>query len=131
MPICGSFKSICPCNSYKTKGAAEKQFTLLTSQGFDISPAMLDVAVDREIEGDLCLHDLGQGLPLRAGAFDGAISISAIQWLCNAVRTANCPGNRSIWSPEEQSLYSQVSQLNWHVHGAFCNLVLNTQISAC
>ena len=46
---------------------------------------MLDVAVEREAEGDLCLHDIGQGLPLRAGKFDGAISISAIQWLCNAV----------------------------------------------
>lgn len=47
---------------------------------------MLDVAVDREVEGDLLLADLGHGLPLRAGAFDGAISISAVQWLCNAVR---------------------------------------------
>lgn len=54
-------------------------------QGLDISAAMLDVALDREVEGDLCLHDMGHGLPLRAGIFDGAISISAIQWLCNAV----------------------------------------------
>ena len=52
----------------------------------DISRAMLDVAAEREVEGDLALGDLGQGLPLRAGAFDGAISISAVQWLCNAVR---------------------------------------------
>jgi SAM-dependent methyltransferase len=56
-------------------------------QGADISPAMLDVARDREVEGDLLLNDLGHGLPLRAGAFDGAISISAVQWLCNAVRS--------------------------------------------
>ena len=47
---------------------------------------MLDVALEREVEGDLCLHDLGHGLPLRPGCFDGAISISAVQWLCNAVR---------------------------------------------
>ena len=40
------------------------------------------------MEGDVCLHDLGQGLPLRPGTFDGAISISAVQWLCNAVRAA-------------------------------------------
>ena len=46
---------------------------------------MVDVARDREVEGDLCLHDLGHGLPLRPGTFDGAISISAVQWLCNAV----------------------------------------------
>jgi len=52
--------------------------------GFDISQAMLEVASDREVEGDLCLHDMGHGLPLRPGVFDGAISISAIQWLCNA-----------------------------------------------
>ena len=47
---------------------------------------MLDVAREREVEGDLCLADLGQGMPLRTGVFDGAISISAVQWLCNAVR---------------------------------------------
>ena len=52
----------------------------------DISEAMLDVALDREVEGDLCVGDLGQGLPFRTGTFDGAISISAVQWLCNAVR---------------------------------------------
>lgn len=58
-------------------------------QGFDISNAMLDVAVEREVEGDLCLHDLGAGMPLRTGTFDGAVSISAVQWLCNAVRTTS------------------------------------------
>ncbi|DBA73659.1 TPA: hypothetical protein ACH3X2_009642 [Trebouxia sp. C0005] len=52
--------------------------------GLDISEAMLGVAKEREVEGDLCLHDLGHGLPLRPGSFDGAISISAVQWLCNA-----------------------------------------------
>lgn len=54
-------------------------------QGMDISEDMLDVASEREVEGDLCLHDLGHGLPLRPGSFDGAVSISAVQWLCNAV----------------------------------------------
>lgn len=54
-------------------------------QGLDISEDMLEVAKDREVEGDLCLHDLGHGLPLRPGSFDGAVSISAVQWLCNAV----------------------------------------------
>lgn len=49
---------------------------------------MLDVAAEREVEGDLCLHDLGHGLPIRPGTVDGAISISAVQWLCNAVRPA-------------------------------------------
>ena len=62
---------------------------------------MLGVANERELEGDLACGDLGEGLPFRlkvnqlvnfmhtlfisrAGAFDGAISISALQWLCNA-----------------------------------------------
>ncbi len=63
----------------------------LPSQGFDISPAMLDVANEREVEGDLCLLDLGHGLPIRPGIFDGAISISALQWLCNAVSTMPLP----------------------------------------
>lgn len=62
---------------------SKRSFSMV--QGLDISCAMLDIAREREVEGDLCLQDLGQGLPLRAGIFDGAISISAIQWLCNAV----------------------------------------------
>src|SRR4051794_22990373 len=51
--------------------------------GIDISPSMLAVAIDRETDGDLLLGDIGQGIPFRAGTFDAAISISAIQWLCN------------------------------------------------
>ncbi|CAG8031035.1 unnamed protein product [Penicillium salamii] len=52
--------------------------------GMDISPSMLDVALQREVDGDLFLADIGQGVPFRPGSFDAAISISAIQWLCNA-----------------------------------------------
>ena len=37
------------------------------------------------------LGDLGHGLPLRPGSFDGAISISAVQWLCNADRAGHDP----------------------------------------
>jgi hypothetical protein len=55
---------------------------------------MLDVAVDREVEGDVALGDMGHGLPLRHGTFDGAISISAVQWLCNADKTNNEPKRR-------------------------------------
>lgn len=62
--------------------------------GLDISEDMLDVAREREVEGDLCLHDLGHGLPLRPGSFDGAISISAVQWLCNADQTGHEPRKR-------------------------------------
>ncbi|KAF8337526.1 williams-Beuren syndrome critical region protein 22 [Cantharellus anzutake] len=52
--------------------------------GMDISPSMLQVALEREVEGDLFLQDIGQGLGFRPGSFDGAISISVLQWLCNA-----------------------------------------------
>ncbi|KAG4031367.1 hypothetical protein MFRU_009g01450 [Monilinia fructicola] len=52
--------------------------------GMDISASMLDIALQRDVEGDLMLSDIGQGVPFRAGSFDAAISISAIQWLCNA-----------------------------------------------
>ncbi|XP_050208105.1 18S rRNA (guanine-N(7))-methyltransferase RID2 [Mercurialis annua] len=59
--------------------------------GFDISESMLNVAVEREVKGDLLLGDMGQGLPLRPGAIDGAISISAVQWLCNADKSSHEP----------------------------------------
>mmetsp|Transcript_62120 Transcript_62120/g.115240 ORF Transcript_62120/g.115240 Transcript_62120/m.115240 type:complete len:277 (-) Transcript_62120:100-930(-) len=62
--------------------------------GFDISQAMLNVAAEREVEGGLLLADAGQGLRLRPGIFDGAISISAIQWLCNADRKGHEPFKR-------------------------------------
>lgn len=62
--------------------------------GFDISQAMLDAACTRDVEGDLVLLDLGQGLALRTGTFDGAISVSAIQWLCNADKTCDEPRKR-------------------------------------
>ncbi|CAG8779452.1 25397_t:CDS:2, partial [Gigaspora rosea] len=41
--------------------------------GMDISPSMLQVALDREVEGDLFLQDVGQGMGFRPGTFDGAI----------------------------------------------------------
>uniref|UniRef100_A0A453PYW5 Methyltransferase domain-containing protein n=1 Tax=Aegilops tauschii subsp. strangulata TaxID=200361 RepID=A0A453PYW5_AEGTS len=47
--------------------------------GCDISQSMLDVALERETEGDLLLADMGEGLGLRPGVMDGAISISAVQ----------------------------------------------------
>ncbi|XP_073284114.1 18S rRNA (guanine-N(7))-methyltransferase RID2-like isoform X1 [Primulina huaijiensis] len=68
--------------------------------GLDISQAMLDVALEREVEGGLVLSDMGQGLGLRPGVVDGAISISAVQppavslsyqWLCNADKSSHEP----------------------------------------
>lgn len=62
--------------------------------GVDISQAMLEIAVEREVEGDLILGDLGHGVPFRAGSFDGAVSISALQWLCNADKRSHNPVKR-------------------------------------
>ncbi|OJJ02977.1 hypothetical protein ASPVEDRAFT_29519 [Aspergillus versicolor CBS 583.65] len=62
--------------------------------GMDISPSMLDIALQRGVEGDLFLADIGQGVPFRPGAFDAAISISAIQWLCNAETSDVSPEGR-------------------------------------
>lgn len=53
-----------------------------------------DVALEREVEGDLILGDMGQGCPFRAGSFDGAVSISALQWLCNADKSTHRPVQR-------------------------------------
>ncbi|MFH4983040.1 hypothetical protein AB6A40_009749 [Gnathostoma spinigerum] len=42
--------------------------------GIDISRSMLKVAQsDREVEGDLILGDMGNGIPFQPGTFDGAI----------------------------------------------------------
>jgi len=62
--------------------------------GTDISKSMLDVACEREVEGDLLESDMGQGLPFRAGTFDAAISVSALQWLGNADKKVNKPAQR-------------------------------------
>ncbi|XP_037806418.1 probable 18S rRNA (guanine-N(7))-methyltransferase [Lucilia sericata] len=62
--------------------------------GIDISKAMLDIAVEREVAGDVILGDMGQGMPFKPGTFDGAISISALQWLCNADKTSHNPHKR-------------------------------------
>uniref|UniRef100_A0A8C7G8I1 18S rRNA (guanine-N(7))-methyltransferase n=1 Tax=Oncorhynchus kisutch TaxID=8019 RepID=A0A8C7G8I1_ONCKI len=83
--------------------------------GVDISTAMLDVALDREVEGDLVLGDMGEGLPFRPGTFDeitidGLVKtdISALQWLCNADKKTHSPPKRlyTFFS----TLYSSLSR---------------------
>eukprot|EP00969_Alexandrium_andersonii_P225391 9954504-Alexandrium_andersonii.AAC.1 len=56
---------------------------------------MLDIAAERESPlGDVLERDMGEGLPFRAGTFDGAISISALQWLCYSNKKAHVPRER-------------------------------------
>lgn len=62
--------------------------------GMDISQPMLDEALERDVEGDLMCADAGIGVPFRMGSLDGAISVSAIQWLCNADRSDHNPYKR-------------------------------------
>lgn len=62
--------------------------------GMDISASMLAEALEKDVEGDILLADIGQGVPFRAGTFDAAISISAIQWLCNAETSDVSPEGR-------------------------------------
>lgn len=62
--------------------------------GLDISHSMLDVAADRELEGDLIHSDMGHGFGFRSGTFDGAVSISALQWLCSAEKKVQNPYKR-------------------------------------
>ena len=53
--------------------------------GTDISKGMMDVAMKvGDTEGDMVHSDMGHGFNFRPGTFDGAISISALQWLCSA-----------------------------------------------
>ena len=54
--------------------------------GSDLSEAMLKEAVDRDFNqgGDFAVADMGCAMAFRDGVFDGAISISALQWLLNS-----------------------------------------------
>ncbi|XP_065174418.1 probable 18S rRNA (guanine-N(7))-methyltransferase [Sycon ciliatum] len=62
--------------------------------GVDISEHMLNVAKEREVEGEVCLGDAGEGMFFRPGVFDGVVSISALQWLCNADKKDHRPAQR-------------------------------------
>lgn len=69
--------------------------------GADISEAMIDIAKQRKEDGDLedmqiIQSDLGEGLPFKPGSFDGAISVSALQWLCNADKKSHSPAKRLL-----------------------------------
>ncbi|CAN8076896.1 unnamed protein product [Agarophyton chilense] len=62
--------------------------------GTDLSPAMLNTALRNDVSGDLMLADAGDGVAIRMGCFDGAVSVSAVQWLCNADRSDHNPHRR-------------------------------------
>jgi len=45
---------------------------------------------------DFVQLDMGAGLPFQAAVFDGAISISAIQWLCHSNSKRDNPQKRLL-----------------------------------
>jgi len=62
--------------------------------GVDISAPMLQVAQEKDTEGDLVQQDMGTPLPFRPGVFDGAISISSLQWLGQSYSSGQVPFRR-------------------------------------
>ncbi|PIO71890.1 hypothetical protein TELCIR_06198 [Teladorsagia circumcincta] len=78
---------------------AERALELLALPD-DKAAFLLDIEIasqdddDRENMGDFILSDMGSGVPFLPGTFDGAISISAIQWLCHANSTDENPKRR-------------------------------------
>ncbi|KAH1118970.1 hypothetical protein GLYMA_17G179900v4 [Glycine max] len=69
--------------------------------GLDILASMLNVAVEREIEGDLLLGDMGQGLGICPEVMDGAINISVVQ----ALQTV---GNSLNFNPSKLTLSNRL-----------------------
>eukprot|EP01054_Gregarina_sp_Poly1_P004197 Gregarina_sp_Poly_1__4196@NODE_2296_length_2341_cov_216_856201_g1470_i0_p1_GENE_NODE_2296_length_2341_cov_216_856201_g1470_i0NODE_2296_length_2341_cov_216_856201_g1470_i0_p1_ORF_typecomplete_len199_score32_06WBS_methylT/PF12589_8/9_2e17Methyltransf_11/PF08241_12/0_00051_NODE_2296_length_2341_cov_216_856201_g1470_i015392135 len=55
---------------------------------------MLRVARANEVGGDMILGDIGEELRFRPGCFDGAISVSVVQWLCHAFSSQQDPRKR-------------------------------------
>ncbi|CDR97195.1 METHYLTRANSFERASE-RELATED, putative [Babesia bigemina] len=66
--------------------------------GIDISAFMLEEAVRNECdkEGDMILGDIGEPMNFKPQSFDGAISISALQWLCVANKSSHDPYKRLL-----------------------------------
>lgn len=59
--------------------------------GTDISVDMLAAGKQPGLHSDHLAHDMGCLSPFRKGMFDGAISISAVQWLCVAQKEEHVP----------------------------------------
>ena len=62
--------------------------------GTDLSESMLQEAFSNTSPSVLLQHDMGTSLPFRPGVFDGAISISAVQWLFSASNRDSNPRKR-------------------------------------
>ena len=50
--------------------------------------------INRPFAAEVVVNDMGDGVPFRPGVFDGAVSISAVQWLCNVDKRGQIPQKR-------------------------------------
>lgn len=64
--------------------------------GIDISIHMIKAGIENEADkgGDMILADMGRLLRFQQCIFDGVVSISALQWLCNCDRKSEHPRRR-------------------------------------
>lgn len=69
----------------------EKRYSWI---GMDISPEMLKIAAETPSKGDLLCCDAGKPFPFKEGAFDYAVSISAVQWLFHSFQKEHIPQKR-------------------------------------
>uniref|UniRef100_A0A915IPZ6 18S rRNA (guanine(1575)-N(7))-methyltransferase Bud23 C-terminal domain-containing protein n=1 Tax=Romanomermis culicivorax TaxID=13658 RepID=A0A915IPZ6_ROMCU len=60
---------------------------------------MLDIASEREIEGDLILGDMGLGLPFKPGSFDGVIRLRFVEIITHQAMKAGFGGGLVVDFP--------------------------------
>ena len=82
------------------------------------------MAREREVEGDLFLWDMGDGLSFRPGTFDGVISISALQWLCNADKSYHRPHKRLL--KFFTSLYASMVSSDYSILLYYCKVRISS-----
>lgn len=70
------------CGSGLSLKTIRTRFKRTVVIGLDVSPAMLNLAKDRESQDHLVLASASKAFPFCDGVYDSVISISAIQWLC-------------------------------------------------
>lgn len=64
------------------------------SNASDAGAAMNDGVAAAPSMSEVIHLDIGTGLPLRPGSFDGCISISVLQWLCHSSKRGEVPQRR-------------------------------------
>jgi SAM-dependent methyltransferase len=82
-----------------------------TVSGFDITPALLDIARERVPAAALAVGDLEDALPFEAGSFDVVIAFNSVQFAADPVAAVKSlsqlarPGgliSLLVWGPPEQ-----------------------------